>query len=71
MYGKNYEIGRESNFPISYIYCTVCDSLVFIPESAYSSACLYRDNHFKRCINGDIISNEYARRKEILQSIDE
>ncbi|CAB4493919.1 unnamed protein product [Rhizophagus irregularis] len=31
----------------------------------------YQDNHLKRCINGDIISNEHARRKEILQSIDE
>ncbi|CAB4473490.1 unnamed protein product [Rhizophagus irregularis] len=29
----------------------------------------YQDNHLKRCINGD--QNEHARRKEILQSIDE
>jgi secreted Zn-dependent insulinase-like peptidase len=72
MYGKLIERSdRVYRFPTSYIYCTVCDSLVFIPESAYSSACLYRDIHFKRCINGDIISNEHARRKEILQSIDE
>jgi secreted Zn-dependent insulinase-like peptidase len=72
MYGKLIERSdRVYRFPTSYIYCTVCDSLVFIPESAYSSACLYRDIHFKRCINGDIISNKHARRKEILQSINE
>ena len=58
--------GLESN----YIYCNVCDFLVFISITPYLETC-YRDNHLKRCINGDIISNEHARRKEIFQSIDE
>ena len=59
--------GLRSN----YIYCSVCDSLVFISKTPCLETC-YRDNHLKRCINGDIISNEHARRrKEILQSIDE
>ncbi|RGB21768.1 hypothetical protein C1646_777282, partial [Rhizophagus diaphanus] len=71
MIGKHIEssdrvYGLESN----YIYCSVCDSLVFISKTPYLETC-YRDNHLKRCINGDIISNEHARRKEILQSIDE
>src|SRR6185437_1253115 len=71
MIGKHIErsdrvYGHESN----YIYCSVCDSLVFISKTPCLETC-YRDNHLKRCINGDIISNEYARRKEILQSIDE
>ncbi|GBC35148.1 uncharacterized protein OCT59_023074 [Rhizophagus irregularis] len=58
--------GHESD----YIYCSVCDSLVFISKTPCLETC-YQDNHLKRCINGDIISNEHARRKEILQSIDE
>ena len=53
----------------NYIYCSICDSLVFIPEKGLSAG-LYQDNHFKSCINGDTISKEYARRKFILQSID-
>src|ERR1043166_1779896 len=70
MIGKDIErsdrvYGLESN----YIYCSVCDSLVFISKTSYLETC-YRDNHLKRCINRDIISNEHARRKEILQSID-
>ena len=56
--------------PSNYIYCNVCDSLVFIPENGYSSANCYRDNHFKSCINEDTISKEHTRRKEILESID-
>ena len=71
MIGKHIEssdrvYGLESN----YIYCSVCDSLVFISKTPCLETC-YRDNHLKRCINGNIISNEHARRKEILQSIDE
>src|ERR1043166_247176 len=71
MIGKDIErsdrvYGLESN----YIYCSVCDSLVFISKTPCLETC-YRDNHLKRCINGDIISNEYAKRKEIHQSIDE
>ena len=71
MYGKYIESSdRVYGLPSNYIYCSVCDSLVFIPETPHLETS-YQDNHFKRCINGDIISNEHARRKEILQSIDE
>src|ERR1044072_796276 len=71
MIGKDIErsdrvYGLESN----YIYCSVCDSLVFISKTPCLETC-YRDNHLKRCINRNIISNKHARRKEILQSIDE
>ncbi|RGB25267.1 hypothetical protein C1646_802815 [Rhizophagus diaphanus] len=59
---------RVHRFPSNYIYCSVCDSLVFIANSL-SSGDSYRDNHFKRCINGNIISNEHARIKDIFQSI--
>src|SRR6266498_818633 len=69
MYGKLYDSGRNLRLPSNYIYCSVCDSLVFIPENGRRDDC-YRDNHFKSCINGDTISKEHARKKEILQSID-
>src|SRR5688572_27696451 len=58
--------GLRSN----YIYCSVCDSLVFIPKTPCLETC-YRDNHLKRCIVSKANPNEHARRKEILQSIDE
>jgi hypothetical protein len=61
---------RVYGFPTNYIYCSVCDSLVFIPENTLSGANCYRDNHFKSCISGNSISIEYARRKDILESID-
>ncbi|PKK60808.1 hypothetical protein RhiirC2_817953 [Rhizophagus irregularis] len=62
---------RVHGYPTNYIYCSVCDSLVFISENDLSSLSkTYRDNHLKRCISGNSISNECARRKEILQSID-
>ncbi|PKB92657.1 hypothetical protein RhiirA5_443882, partial [Rhizophagus irregularis] len=49
----------------------VCDSLVFISENGLGGLPItYRDNHLKRCISGNTISNEHARRKEILKSID-
>ena len=44
-------------------------TLVFIPGGNYSAR-LYHDNHLKRCISGNTISNEHARRNEILKSID-
>jgi hypothetical protein len=69
MYGKLYENEKFHSLPTNYIYCSVCDSLVFISENSFR-ANPYRDNHLKSCINDDIISKEYARRKEILQSID-
>jgi hypothetical protein len=69
MYGNLYESNKVHSLPTNYIYCSVCDSLVFIPENGYR-ANSYRDNHLKSCINEDTISKEYTRRKEILQSID-
>ena len=72
MYGKLIERSdRVHSLPTNYIYCSVCDSLVFIPENGLSGHSMtYRDNHLKRCISGNTISNECTRRKEILQSID-
>ena len=69
MHGKLYEGGRDNGFPSNYIYCSVCDSLVFISENGRSDNS-YQDNHLKRCISRNTISNEHARRKDILQSID-
>ncbi|CAB5211522.1 unnamed protein product [Rhizophagus irregularis] len=46
----------------------VCDSLVFTPANGLFED-RYRDNHLKRCISGNTISNEHARINEILQSI--
>src|SRR6266540_5133417 len=51
MHGKLYEDGRDNGFPSNYIYCSVCDSLVFISENGRSDN-PYRDNHLKRCISG-------------------
>src|SRR6266498_5647553 len=69
IYGKLYENDKVHGLPTNYIYCSVCDSLVFIPETFYSTR-HYHDNHLKRCISGNTISNEHVRRNEILKSID-
>src|SRR5256884_651370 len=70
MCGKLYENDKvHASQPTDYIYCSVCDSLVFIPETGYNPH-IYHDSHLKRCISGNTISNDHARRKEILQSID-
>ena len=69
MCGKLYENDKVHGHPTNYIYCSVCDSLVFIPATFYSDR-RYHDSHLKRCISGNTISNEHARRNEILQSID-
>src|SRR5256885_16170843 len=70
MYGKLYENDKIHNsYPTDYIYCSVCDSLVFIPGTGYNSR-IYHDSHLKRCISENTISNDHVRRKEILQSID-
>ena len=70
MYGKLYENDKVHNgYSTDYIYCSVCDSLVFIPGNGYNSR-IYHDSHLKRCISGNTISNDHARRKEIFQSID-
>ena len=72
MYGNLIERSdRVHGLPSNYIYCSVCDSLVFISENGRGGHPItYRDNHLKRCISGNSISNEHARRNEILQSID-
>ena len=71
MYGKLIESSdRVYGLSSNYIYCSICDSLVFIPKTPRLESS-YQDSHFKRCINGDIISNEHVKRNEILQSIDE
>ncbi|CAB4438736.1 unnamed protein product [Rhizophagus irregularis] len=69
MYGKLYVDDRIHNRPTNYIYCSVCDSLVFTPTNGRFEN-RYGDNHLKRCIFGNTISNEHARINEILQSID-
>ncbi len=69
MRGKLYENNKVSTQPTDYIYCSICNSLVFIPGGNYSAR-LYHDNHLKRCISGNTISNEHVRRNEILKSID-
>ena len=67
---KLYENDKvHTGHPTDYIYCSVCDSLVFIPRTGYNPR-IYHDSHLKRCISGNTISNDYARKKEILQSID-
>src|ERR671929_831094 len=68
MYGKLIERSdRVHSYPTNYIYCSVCDSLVFISENGLSRGICCRDNHLKRCISGNSISNEHARRKDILK----
>src|SRR5436190_5058306 len=71
MYGKLYESdSKVHGHPSNYIYCNVCDSLVFIPGEYTRRSYRNQDNHLKRCISRNTILNEHARRKEILQSID-
>ena len=66
MCGKLYENDKvHTGHPTDYIYCSVCDSLVFIPGTFYSNHRSH-DSHLKRCISGNTILNEHARRKEIL-----
>ncbi|RIA79606.1 hypothetical protein C1645_794065, partial [Glomus cerebriforme] len=69
MCGKLYENDKVHAHRTNYIYCSACDSLWPLPGSNYSAR-LYHDNHLKRCIAGNTISNEHARRNEILKSID-
>src|SRR5947209_9682415 len=51
MYGKLYKNDKVHGLPTNYIYCSVCDSLVFISENSRRDH-FYRDNNFKSCING-------------------
>ncbi|RGB25081.1 hypothetical protein C1646_772229 [Rhizophagus diaphanus] len=51
MYGKYIDSSnRIYGLPSNYIYCCICDSLVFIPETPRLETS-YQDSHFKRCIN--------------------
>ena len=65
MYEKLYKNDKVHTNRTNYIYCSVCDSLVFIPGTFYSNYCSH-DSHLKRCISGNTISNEHTRRNEIL-----
>ncbi|CAB4419703.1 unnamed protein product [Rhizophagus irregularis] len=69
MYGKLYVDDRIHNHPTNYIYCSICNSLVFTPANSLFED-RYGNNHLKRCISGNTILNEHARRNEILKSID-
>ncbi|RGB28530.1 hypothetical protein C1646_767718 [Rhizophagus diaphanus] len=60
---------RVHGHPSNYIYCSVCDSLVFISENSRLNN-FYQDSHLKRCISGNTISDKHVRINEILQSID-
>ena len=42
MYGKLYENDKVHGLPTNYIYCSVCDFLVFIPENGYNTH-IYHD----------------------------
>jgi hypothetical protein len=67
MYGWHYEDGKRvtSSLPVSsnYIYCTACDSLVYIPNNMRDHRCA--SDHLKRCIAGDTgycsVSGECAK----------
>ena len=67
--GKLYENDKVYTNQTNYIYCSVCDSLVFIPERLIGEF-LYRDDHLKRCIVSKANPIEHVKRKEILQAID-
>ncbi len=69
MYEKLYENDKVHTYPTNYIYYSVCDSLIFISNTSFNIH-IYQNNYLKRCISENSISNEYARRKEILKSID-
>jgi len=79
MYGWHYEDGKRvtSTLPVfsNYIYCTICDSLVYIPDNW--TFCLTNSatasSHLKRCIAENTrygsISGECAKREEFLHVI--
>src|SRR5436305_3992871 len=84
MQGVRYTDGEKSSCPVypsNYIYCTVCDSLVFISDNwkfclTHSAAA---SNHLKRCIAGNtrygsisapaFDAGECAKREEFLHMI--
>lgn len=73
MYDWSYRDGKKvTTGPLihstNYIYCTVCDSLVYVPDNW--NFCLTQSesasNHLKRCIAG---AGECAKREEFLHAI--
>ena len=69
MHAKTYDDGKLTHYSrgTNYIYCTLCDSLVFIPNS--TGGCLSAHNHLMRCTAGNTVSDERAKREELLQAI--
>ena len=66
MYTKFYEKGKRfhpSEIETNYIYCTVCDFLVFIPEK-HIGLSLYPDGHLKRCITRNTIQMNMQEEKK-------
>jgi hypothetical protein len=60
MHGRFYEDGKpvhggSSSMPTNYIYCTVCDSLVFLPVRLWGTT---GEKHFMRCIAGNTASEQ-------------
>lgn len=39
MYEELYKNGRNHSFPTNYIYCSICESLVFILKNGHNSYC--------------------------------
>ena len=65
---KLYKSNKVHAYLTNYIYCNICNSLVFIPDTSFGIH-IYQNNHLKRCISENSILNKHARRKEILKSI--
>lgn len=65
MYGKFYDDGKpkHSFIALNYIYCTVCDSLVFLPDRLWRSS---GDIHLTSCITKN---TESEQREYLLQVI--
>ena len=66
----NVDETEKAKIPWNYIYCSVCDSLVFTPGKCFRVH-QYHESHFRKCISGDKISMEQTKRKEILKCIDD
>ena len=66
MYEKLYENNKVHASQLTdYVYCSICDSLIFISETGYNLY-IYHDSHLKRCISENTILNDHVRKKEIL-----
>src|SRR6266540_6681069 len=62
---KLYKNDKVHAYLINYIYCSICNFLVFISDTSFNIY-IYQDNYLKECISGNNILNEHIRRKEIL-----